>query len=118
MYQKVVTLFRQNLANPVTKGPKQPEGSNVTLMAQDLLIILLPYLPQRECEELWRLSHTAINNADAGIQKRCYRTLSKLIQAGKLSSVLDVEKVLIQLTASADTVAAAAKRVYYYYYYP
>ncbi|KAF8521281.1 NUC173-domain-containing protein [Hysterangium stoloniferum] len=112
MYQKVVTLFQQNLANPVTKEPKKPEGSNITLMTQDLLILLLPYLPKKECEELWILcvSRAVISNADAGVQKRCYRTLSKLVQAGKLSSVLDAEKVLTELIASAETVGASAKR--------
>lgn len=110
MFRKVVSLFEQNLANP-RPIPKGGEASNMTLMAQDLLVLLLSELPQTQCQELWNIcvSSSVIGNPDGGIQKRGYRLLSKLVQGGKLAN-LNVEDVLFQLTARSESVAAPAKR--------
>ena len=115
MYQKVIALFKQNLNNQPKKPPKTDGDNvqNVTLTTQDLLVLLLPYLPFAECEELWGfcVSTAVISNADAGVQKRGYRVLSKLVQGEKLSAVLNAEVVLHQLAESADRVGPAARRV-------
>ncbi|KIJ49356.1 hypothetical protein M422DRAFT_59161 [Sphaerobolus stellatus SS14] len=112
MYKKVVSLFKQNLTNPAKNPPKGSDAPNMTLMAQDLLILLLPELPLPQCQELWALctSSQVTGSDDTAIQKRGYRILSKLVQTGKLSSVQSVEDVLTQLTATAETVGAPAKR--------
>ena len=112
MYKKVITLFKQNLTNPPKSHPKGSDAPNMTLMAQDLLVLLLPELPQAQCQELWTLctSSQVVGNGDAAIQKRGYRILSKLVQTSKLSSELNIEEILTGLTASADSVGAPAKR--------
>ncbi|KAF8515453.1 NUC173-domain-containing protein [Gautieria morchelliformis] len=114
MYRKVVALFQQNLSNQ-PKNLAKPGGDNVQnviLTTQDLLVLLLPYLPLSECKELWGVCASAaiIGNADGGIQKRGYRILSKLVQGGKLGAFLDAAAVLQQLAEGADSVGAAAKR--------
>lgn len=115
MYRKVIALFQQNIGNQPKNLPKagSDNSQNVTFTTQDLLILLLPYLPLKECEELWTIctSTGVIGNADAGVQKRGYRILFKLVQGGKLAAVLKAEAILQHLTESADSVAAAAKRV-------
>ena len=115
MYRKVLALFQQNLGNQPRIQHKAGGDStqNVTLTTQDLLLLLLPWLPSGECEELWRLcvSTAVIGNADAGVQKRGYRILSKLVQGGKLVGVLDAETTLQRLIERADNVGAAARRV-------
>jgi ribosomal RNA-processing protein 12 len=115
MYRKVIALFQQNLSNQ-PKNLAKPGGDNVPnviLTTQDLLVLLLPYLPLSECKELWGLcvSGAIIGNADGGIQNRGYRILSKLVQGGKLGAVLDAEAVLQHLAEGASSVGAAAKRV-------
>jgi len=122
MYRKVVALFKQNLNNQPKSQPKASGDNvqNVTLTTQDLLVLLLPYLPLTECEELWELcaSTAVIGNPDAGVQKRGYRILSKLVQGGKLNAVLNAEAVLQQLAEGADSVGAAAKRVCHHELHP
>ncbi|GJJ06213.1 hypothetical protein Clacol_000403 [Clathrus columnatus] len=113
MYHKVVSLFQQEIKNPSKPtSVKGTDAPNMLLMTQDLLILILPTLPRAECKELWDLclSGVVIGHSESGVQKRGYRILTKLIEAGRLTSVLDVEDVITKLTSSSDTVTAPAKR--------
>ncbi|KAF8586684.1 NUC173-domain-containing protein [Ramaria rubella] len=114
MYRKVIALFQHNLNNKPASIPKNnvDNAQNVILMTQDLLVLLLPYLPSPECEGLWNIciSSLVIGNSDAAVQKRGYRILSKLAQGGKMSTILDVENILKQLSDGMDIVGPAAKR--------
>ena len=121
MYRKVIVLFQQNLDNQLKTLPKKSGDNvqNVTLTTQDLLVLLIPFLPLVECEELWGLcaSTAVIGNADAGVQKRGYRVLSKLVQGEILSAVLNGEAVLQQLSEGVN-VGAAARRVCHHNHHP
>ena len=115
MYRKVVTLFQQNLGFPSKNLSKTAASDvpNVTLMAQDLLVLLLPCLSTADCKALWDLcaSNAVVGNADAGIQKRGYRIMSKLVQSRRMDGRLDIEAVLSQLEEVAVGVGGPAKRV-------
>lgn len=114
MYRKVVSLFQQEINKPSkNQPPKGSDAPNVLLMSQDLLILVLPRLPQPECKELWDLcsSSAVMGHPESGVQKRGYRILMKLFESGSLTGVLNVEDVITNLTSSSDAVSTPAKRV-------
>jgi ribosomal RNA-processing protein 12 len=112
-YEKVSTLFRNNLANtaPVTseiKGDK--EAGKVTTATQDILILLLPYLSPSASSTLFDLCLTAdvIGGKDNGVQKRGYKILTKLVESNKV--VVDAETTLRQLDELVANLTPAAKK--------
>lgn len=114
MYRKVITIFQQEITkNSKIPSPKGPDALNVLFMTQDLLVLILPYLPKAERQEAWNIcsSGTVIGHPEGGVQKRGYRILMKSVEAGHITQALDVEDVIVKLTSSSDTVAAPAKRV-------
>ncbi|KAL0956351.1 hypothetical protein HGRIS_002501 [Hohenbuehelia grisea] len=111
-YAKVVQLFKTNLAN--AKSAPQPhsaiEGGSVTAMTQDILILLLPYLPANESQALFELCLSAdvLSVPDNGVQKRGYKILAKLLERGTVK--VEAEVVLRQLDSVVDGLTPAAKR--------
>ncbi|KAG6830460.1 hypothetical protein H0H92_000613 [Tricholoma furcatifolium] len=111
-YVKVVELFKNNLALSA-KAPPQPTGQetgSVTATTQDILILLLPYLSSADASTLFNfcLSAEVLGGKDNGVQKRGYKTLTKLVESGKFA--VDAEAVIRQLDELSDSLTAAAKK--------
>lgn len=86
-------------------------GDGVITMTQDLLQVLLPYLGGKDTQTLFEISTTedVLENKDAGVQKRGYKILGKLVESGKIE--FTPEDFIQQLDGKADGVSAAAKKV-------
>ena len=80
-------------------------------MTLDLLVLLLPYLPLVEATALFELclSKELLENKDNAAQKRAYKILARLTEAGKIS--IDAQSVLQQLDNFLDGLSSAAKKV-------
>lgn len=80
-------------------------------MSQDLLQILLPYLGDEDAQTLFALSSTGgvLESRSAGVQKRGYKILTKLVDSGKIQ--VTPENFIRQLEGGVDGVTAAAKKV-------
>ena len=109
--QKVVDLFKNNLkteVTPVAGGPK----SNVVMTMQDILVLLVPFIPISETKSLFQLCLTqdVLSNKDHAIQKRGYKMLHKLIESGNVKP--NSEEVLALLDQVSDEAAPAAKKVW------
>lgn len=87
-------------------------------MTLDLLALLLPYLPSSEASALFEscLSKELLESKDNAVQKRAYKILAKLMEAGKVS--IDAQSVLQQLDGFLDGLSAAAKKVCFTLAYP
>ena len=81
-------------------------------MTLDLLVLLLSYLPSAEATALFELclSKDFLESKDNAIQKRAYKILAKLVEAGKVS--IDAQSVLQQLDNFLDGLSPAAKKVW------
>jgi ribosomal RNA-processing protein 12 len=81
-------------------------------MAQDILILILPYLSTRDASGLLDviLSKEILNNPDNGVQKRGYKILARLIQGNNVS--FDVELIISRLDELSDGLSPAAKKVH------
>ena len=113
-FNKVVSLFRQNVAKPsIAPNGEHDDGGSIASIAQDLLILLLPHLSSDDSTALFHdsLSADVLCNKDNGVQKRGYKILAKLYEYGKVSSA-DAETVLRQLDELSDSLATAAKKVW------
>lgn len=113
-FAKVTQLFKQNMAaQPATssKSGMNSDRDGVVTMTQDLLQILLPFLGDKDAQTLFELSsvESVLENKDAGIQKRGYKILSKLVDGGKVQ--VSPEDFMQQLESRVDGVSAAAKKV-------
>ncbi|KZS98276.1 NUC173-domain-containing protein [Sistotremastrum niveocremeum HHB9708] len=115
-YRKVVLLFKQNLpkAESMQKNSNAPNESAAAVQTtQDILLLLLPHLPAKEAASLFDLCLTPeiLASKDAGVQKRGYRIVAKLMDSGKVT--LDgtrVENSFKLLIEATEKVGAAAKR--------
>ncbi|KAI0630149.1 NUC173-domain-containing protein [Trametes polyzona] len=113
-YHKLVALFKQNLAKAqnasTSSGNKGPASDSMTVMTQDLLLLVLPYLSEKDATELLNLYLTTevIENKDNGVQKRGYKTLARLVESGKVQ--IDAAAVFKTLEGLVDGLAAAAKK--------
>ncbi|EGO00192.1 hypothetical protein SERLA73DRAFT_122251 [Serpula lacrymans var. lacrymans S7.3] len=108
-YNKVLELFKQNLAN-AQSAPASQGGGSITAMTQDLLILLLPHLSEVDATSLFQtcLSKDILSNKDNGVQKRGYKTLAKLLSSGKVP--VEVQSTLSRLDELAEGLLAAAKK--------
>lgn len=109
--QKVVDLFKTNLktqAAPAVGGAK----SNLAMTMQDILVLLIPFIPVTEAKSLFQLCLTqdVLSNKDHAVQKRGYKMLHKLIESGNVKP--NSEEVLTLLDQVSDEVAPAAKKVW------
>ncbi|KAL1743842.1 armadillo-type protein [Schizophyllum fasciatum] len=86
------------------------KDAGVVMATQDIVVILLPYLPASDAEPLFAfcLTGDVLGHSETGVQKRGYKILSRLVAAGKVT--IDAEAVLKQLDEQADLLAPAAKK--------
>lgn len=81
-------------------------------MTQDILLLLLPYLTTANAQDLFEVcaASDVLAAKDGGVQKRGYKTLSKLLEDSEVD--VDVEGVLkkLQEVDVADAVASGAKK--------
>lgn len=82
----------------------------MTVMAQDLLLLVLPYLSAQDATALLNmyLASDVLESKDNGVQKRGYKVLARLVESGKVQ--LDAVAVLKKLEGLVDGLAAAAKK--------
>ncbi|KAJ2931221.1 hypothetical protein H1R20_g5799, partial [Candolleomyces eurysporus] len=114
-YGKVIQLFKTNLAKTQqeTKRPNTTalsESASLTTTAQDILILLLPYMSPADAQSLFELCLTAevLSGKDNAIQKRGYKILARLLEGGKV--VVGAEEVLKRLDDLVDGLLPAAKK--------
>ncbi|TFK23665.1 ribosomal RNA-processing protein 12 [Coprinopsis marcescibilis] len=113
-YRKVIDLYKTHLIASTRLTGRQLSGSNadvnMTTTAQDILLLLLPHLPQKDVQELFELSLSQDNlcNRDNGIQKRGYKTLFKISEDANFN--LQVEEVVKRLDEFVDGLVSAAKK--------
>ncbi|KAJ3537295.1 hypothetical protein NMY22_g5649 [Coprinellus aureogranulatus] len=114
-YGKVVQLFKTNIAKveQETNRPNttaQSESASLTSTAQDILILLLPFLSAADSQALFDLCMTpeVLSGKDNGIQKRGYKTLAKVVEGGKVTP--KSEDVLKRLDELVDGLLPAAKK--------
>ena len=109
-YQKVVNLFKTNLANSSSQG--NADSGSMASMTQDILILLLPYLSLDDADTLFRLclSEEVLSSKDNGVQKRSYKILAKLVESGKVH-VDDGAALFKQLDVLLGGASQAAKKV-------
>lgn len=113
-YHKLVTLFDQNLSRAknisAPSANKGPSADSMTVVTQDLLLLILPYLSSEDATALLKLYLTTevLESRDNGVQKRGYKTLARLVESGKTQ--LDAAAVFKTLESLVDGLAAAAKK--------
>lgn len=108
-YRKVVELFQQNLQT-FTAAPDVQQNAHVTIMTQDLLILLLPCLEAQEMSSLVQICTTneVLCCKDNGVQKRGYKVLAKVLSSGKVET--DAPATLQQLDLFTTGLSPAAKK--------
>jgi ribosomal RNA-processing protein 12 len=104
-----MNIFRSNLTKLSGLSQGSSEGTTVT-MAQDLILLLVPYLESDDAEKLFTsiLSLDVLILKDNGVQKRAYKTLAKI--AEKSSFNIDVTQTIQKLDAFSDGLMSAAKK--------
>ncbi|KAI0674870.1 NUC173-domain-containing protein [Trametes maxima] len=112
-YHKLVTLFQQNITKAHNaSGPsnKNQPSDPMTVVTQDLLLLVLPHLSSEDATALFNLYLTSevLESRDNGVQKRGYKTLARLVESGKVQ--IDAAVVFKQLEGLVDGLAAAAKK--------
>ena len=82
----------------------------MTVVTQDLLLLVLPYLSSEDATALLNLylSGDVLESRDNGVQKRGYKILARLVESGKID--VDASAVLKKLDGVVAGLAAAAKK--------
>ena len=110
---KCFDLFKTNLRNaakaPLRQHGNSEEGS-ITTASQDIIILLLPKLSPSDSQTLFafNLSADVLSNKDGAIQKRGYKTLSKLLEVGRVN--IDAVAIITKLDELSDNLSSAAKK--------
>ena len=101
-FTRILDLLRNSV------NPSKPD-LKTEITAEDLLLLLLPYLKQSQCSSLFStcLDKTVIGSKEGGIQKRGYKILTKLVD-GKL---VEVDPTSTCPTISMATSYASTKRI-------
>ncbi|RPD59760.1 NUC173-domain-containing protein [Lentinus tigrinus ALCF2SS1-6] len=110
-YRKLVTLFKQSLTKAQSAtATKDPASNSMTVVTQDLLLLILPYLSSEDATALLNmyLVSDVLESKDNGVQKRGYKTLARLVESGKVE--VNAAAVLKKLEGLVDGLAAAAKK--------
>ena len=110
-YRKLVALFKQSLAKAQsTPAARDPASNSMTVVTQDLLLLVLPYLSSEDATALLNmyLVSDVLESKDNGVQKRGYKILARLVESGKVD--VDTAAVLKKLEGLVDGLAAAAKK--------
>ncbi|PFH53781.1 hypothetical protein AMATHDRAFT_136895 [Amanita thiersii Skay4041] len=112
-YKKVFSLFRTNLESTqnVQASKGNADSGNTIAMTQDIILLLLPYLSPEEAFGLFGfcLSGEVLSAKDNAIQKRGYRTLTKLVESGKVQ-IGDLLAIFQKLDDLLDGISPAAKK--------
>ena len=87
------------------------KAGSTAAMAQDILILLLPYLPRNDSQALFSLCLTqqVLTGKDSGVQKRGYKILTRLIDNDKVE--VDIPVVLETTDNFLEGLTPAAKKV-------
>jgi len=107
-------LFKTNLSSAQkTLGNVSTTGDigNMTTTSQDILALLLPSLSSADSQSLSSacLTPEVLTCKDAGVQKRGYKILGKLVESGKV--VIDADAAIISLIGLTNDLTPAAKKV-------
>lgn len=113
MYEKIMELFKTNITTPsktTTQVGSESGQANVAVVSQELLVILLPYLDSARASLLfeWCMAPEVLGASDHGIQKRGYKTLTRLVESGSIS--IDVPIIIQKLDAFSEGLAPSAKK--------
>ena len=110
-YTTVTTHLSNNLASD---APAAPGASPITHTMLDLLIIFVPYLPASQSAALFKATATPtmLEHPDPTVQKKSYRLLKRLIEAGKIGQG-NLGQLVEQLNNVVGSVGAGAQRVSY-----
>ena len=112
-YTTVTSHLSQNLALPKTAGSGASPISHTML---DLLIVFVPHLPRSQSVALFNATATSgmLEHADATVQKKSYRLLKRLLEAGRLGVEIQnerVEEFVKKLNVFGGGVGPGAQRV-------
>ncbi|KAH9931181.1 ribosomal RNA-processing protein 12 [Epithele typhae] len=102
-YQKLVALFKQNLAKAQTSASgKGPASDSMVVVTQDLLLLVIPYLSSEDATALFDmcLSSEVLESKET--------ILARLVESEKVAA--DAAAVFQKLEGLVDGLAAAAKK--------
>lgn len=107
-------MLQDALSQPY--NTQSPGGTPVAHTMLDLLLLILPFLPvpSTTSQTLFQkaLSQEMMGHRDAGVQKRTYRVLARLIQKGVLGgNEGEVSVVVSRVNETREGVAQGAQRV-------
>ncbi|WWC63041.1 uncharacterized protein I303_105640 [Kwoniella dejecticola CBS 10117] len=107
-YNTVTTHLSTNLH---TTQPPSEGASPISHTMLDLLIIFVPHLPPAQSQALFTAASqgTMLEHKDATVQKKAYRLLKRLLEAGKLNKGLEGEFVK-KLSEAGGGVGPGAQR--------
>ncbi|WWC88271.1 uncharacterized protein L201_003178 [Kwoniella dendrophila CBS 6074] len=109
-YNTVTTHLSTNLhtTEPPTQG-----ASPISHTMLDLLIIFIPHLPITQSQALFNAASqgTMLEHKDATVQKKSYRALKRLLEAGKLDTKSQkLEEFVKKLSEAGGGVGPGAQR--------
>jgi ribosomal RNA-processing protein 12 len=110
-YAKVTGMLQDALKKPSTPSSRAVPVSHTTL---DLLLLLLPFLSLASLQTLFEiaLSKELMESSDAGVQKKSYRILSRLVEQGILQGKKNIiEHVVKRIGETVESVSQGSKRV-------
>lgn len=111
-YNTVATHLSQNLGNSQAPAPGASPISHTML---DLLIVFVPHLPPAQSASLFTATSTKdlLEHEDATVQKKAYRLLKRLLEAGQLGAAGSGDKLhefVERLNEVATQVGPGAQR--------
>lgn len=112
VYQTVTTHLSTNL----TSTQAAPGTSPISHTMLDLLIIFVPHLPQAQSAALFTATatETMLEHHDATVQKKSYRLLKRLLEAGRLGEIGQGEKLeefVVRIGEAGTGIGPGAQRV-------
>lgn len=116
-YDKVVLHLGQALAVPTVKPTPGSTTSPTSHTMLDLLILLIPFLPAESAKALFAHASGAeaklIGSDDVAVQKKSYRVLARLVEAGGKVRLgpSELEQFVHRLGDGKEVVLAGARRV-------
>lgn len=113
IFNTVTTHLSSNLSSSAVAAPGASPISHTML---DLLITLVPHLPAVQAKGLFGATATStmLEHDDATVQKKSYRLLKRLIEAGKAGDAIQGDRIqgFVQaLSGYAGGVGPGAQRV-------
>jgi len=111
-YNTVTTHLSQNLGS---SSAPVPGASPISHTMLDLLILFVPALPAAQSASLFAATSTKdlLEHSDATVQKKSYRLLKRLLEAGKLGEAASGDKLEVfveRLNEVAAAVGPGAQR--------